>query len=366
MQKTLLIFSPSIEDGGVEKNLYNITNYFSDKINRVSIITANYNKRDKFKNRVNFISPNNNLWNYSNRYVKTFICLLLFVLFFIKEKNKVTILSFNSNIFAILTAKIFFCDIIIRSNASPQGYSKNKLKKIIFSNILKQANKVIVNSLEFKKQVMLAFGINAICIYNPLENIQYFNKLSKKKISFDFFKKNSLNIISVGRLVDQKDHITLLKAVKILSNKIKIKLLIVGNGEQKEKLLHFIHDNKIRGIVKIIKFQKNPYPYISKSDLFVLPSLYEGLPNVLLEAQSLKKFIISTDCSTGPKEILSNGKYGELFRVGNYKQLAKKINYYYKNTNKYKKKIALGHKNLFRFDFEKNCMMYLTTIKKFL
>ena len=366
MQKTLLIFSPSIEDGGVEKNLYNVTNYFSNKLNKVSIITANYNKKNKFKNKVNFISPNNSLWNYSNRYVKTFICLFLFVLFFIKEKNKITILSFNSNIFAILTAKIFFCDIVIRSNASPHGYLKNNIKKIIFSNILKQANKVIVNSLDFKKQIMLAFGINALCIYNPLENIQYINKLSKKKISFNFFKKNYLNIISVGRLVKQKDHITLLKAAKMLSDKIKIKLLIVGNGEQKKNLLNYIHDNKLGNIVKIIKFQKNPYPYISRSDLFVLPSLYEGLPNVLLEAQSLKKFIISTDCPTGPREILSNGDYGELFRVGNYNQLAKKISYYYKNQKKNKKKIALGYKNLFRFNFEKNCMLYLNTIKKFL
>ena len=152
----------------------------------------------------------------------------------------------------------------------------------------------------------------------------------------------------------------------MLSDKIKIKLLIVGNGEQKKNLLNYIHDNKLGNIVKIIKFQKNPYPYISRSDLFVLPSLYEGLPNVLLEAQSLKKFIISTDCPTGPREILSNGDYGELFRVGNYNQLAKKISYYYKNQKKNKKKIALGYKNLFRFNFEKNCMLYLNTIKKFL
>ena len=64
--------------------------------------------------------------------------------------------------------------------------------------------------------------------------------------------------------------------------------------------------------------------YLNQCDLLVLTSKYEGLPNVLLEAQYLKKYIISTDCKTGPREILNNGKYGDLFKVGDYKSLKKK------------------------------------------
>ena len=63
--------------------------------------------------------------------------------------------------------------------------------------------------------------------------------------------------------------------------------------------------------------------YLNQCDLLVLTSKYEGLPNVLLEAQYLKKYIISTDCKTGPREILNNGKYGDLFKVGDYKSLKK-------------------------------------------
>ena len=366
MQKTLLIFSPSIEDGGVEKNLYNITNYLSDKINKVSIITANYNKKKKFNNKVNFISPSNNFWNYSNRYLKTFICLYLFTLFFFKEKNKITIFSFNSNIFAILIAKIFCCKIVIRSNASPQGYAVTSLKKKIFSIFLKLSDRIIVNSLEFKNQIKQKFNVEALCIYNPLEDIKYIKRLSQKKIFFNFFRNDCLNIITIGRLVKQKDQITLLKSIMILSNKIKMRVLIIGDGEKKKDLLNFIKYNNLRKIVKIIKFQKNPYSYIFKSDLFILTSLYEGLPNVLLEAQALKKFIISSNCQTGPREILSAGKYGELFNVGNYNQLSNKISYFYKNQKKSKKKINLGYKKLFRFNFKNNCNQYLKTIIKFL
>jgi len=95
-----------------------------------------------------------------------------------------------------------------------------------------------------------------------------------------------------------------------------------------------------------------------------LSSKYEGLPNVLLEAMTLKKFIISTDCQTGPREILFNGKYGDLFKIGDFRMLSRLIyNFnFYKNENK--KKINLAYKSLARFDFDKNCKKYLKIINK--
>ena len=86
---------------------------------------------------------------------------------------------------------------------------------------------------------------------------------------------------------------------------------------------NYISENKLESFVKILDFNKNPYPLIKQSDLFILTSKFEGLPNVLLESLVLKKFIISSDCRTGPKEILLNGKGGLLFKVGDYKALSK-------------------------------------------
>ena len=77
--------------------------------------------------------------------------------------------------------------------------------------------------------------------------------------------------------------------------------------------------------VKLLNFVENPYNYIKQTDLFILSSKYEGLPNVLLETLVIRKFIISSDCPTGPKEILSNGKGGLLFKNGDYKDLSKKL-----------------------------------------
>ena len=96
----------------------------------------------------------------------------------------------------------------------------------------------------------------------------------------------------------------------------------------------------------------------------MLSSLFEGLPNVLLEAQVLKKFIISSNCPTGPREILLNGRAGFLFDVGDYKKLSKLILEYSKNKNLLSKKIIIGYKNLQRFDYESNLKEYLKVINK--
>jgi glycosyltransferase involved in cell wall biosynthesis len=141
-----------------------------------------------------------------------------------------------------------------------------------------------------------------------------------------------------------------------------LNLLIVGRGVEKKNLINYIHENNLSKFVQVIDFQNNPFNLIKSSDVFLLSSLYEGLPNVLLESQVLKKFIISSNCPTGPKEILLNGKAGFLFNVGDYKRLSDLILYYSKNKRKLSKKILVGYKNLKRFDYDQNLQNYLDII----
>ena len=103
---------------------------------------------------------------------------------------------------------------------------------------------------------------------------------------------------------------------------------------------------------------------MKQTELFVLSSKYEGLPNVLLEALSMKKFIISSKCPTGPKEILSNGKGGLLFSVGNHKELANKIIYYQKNKKKCFNMLRYATKKLHRFDYQKNLEKYFNLVNQ--
>ena len=203
--------------------------------------------------------------------------------------------------------------LITRSNSSPSGWSKNIFKNTIFKILFKVPKKIIVNSIDFKKEIDKKYKINSLHIYNPL-NKEIIKRMSKKKINSDFFKNADLKIINVARFTDQKDHITLLKSICILiKKKINLKLLIMGYGPNFRKINSFVKDNKLESHVKISNFDKNPFRFINASNLFILSSIYEGLPNVLLEAICLKKFIISSNCPTGPREILKNGKLGMLF-----------------------------------------------------
>jgi glycosyltransferase involved in cell wall biosynthesis len=212
-------------------------------------------------------------------------------------------------------------------------------------------------------------NIKSKLIYNPL-NYKEIKLKSKDKIKFNFFKKNTTNFISVGRLTNQKDHMTLLIALKFIKNKIanpKIKLLIIGKGVNYKILNFYIKKNKLENIAKLIGYKKNPYPYIKKSDCFILSSIYEGLPNVLLEAMCLDKYIISSNCPTGPYEILNKIKYKDFFKIQDYKKLAELMINFSLSKKRYTKNIKGSYrKTLYKFNFEKNCEKYYQCYKTIL
>ena len=89
-------------------------------------------------------------------------------------------------------------------------------------------------------------------------------------------------------MTDQKDQLLILKAFKNLKKKINYKLIILGKGKNKKILKSYINKNRLQNNIKLIGYKNNPYPYLLKSDIFILSSKFEGLPNVLLEAQYLK------------------------------------------------------------------------------
>tara|TARA_B100001057_G_scaffold325447_1_gene325656 strand:- start:435 stop:1532 length:1098 start_codon:yes stop_codon:yes gene_type:complete len=358
-QKKLVIFMPSIEVGGVEKNLIILANHLINKISDISIITISKKFRNKFNRKIKFITLHSNFWTSLGKRKKFLISLYLLTLQIIRNR-KITVLCLQGNIYCTLLCKIFGIKIIVRSNTAPDGWSHNIYKFFCYKYILSLADKVIVNSLEFKKRFKTKFNIDAICIYNPLDKKEIIRK-SKIRQNTKFHKEK-LNLISVGRLVDQKDQITLLKAVNIIKNKVDFNLVIIGDGKEKNNLLNYIYSNKLHKKVQILSSKNDPLSMIKASDIFLLSSLYEGLPNVLLEAQVLKTYIISSNCPTGPKEILLNGKAGSLFKVGDYKSLANILINFSNNKRKNSKKIILGYKNLFRFDYKKNLKNYFNQI----
>ena len=363
MKSKIILFMPCVDLGGVEKNFFLISNFLAENKNNIVVISVSKNIKSRLHKNIKFVSLNLNIWSKLSRRLKFILGIFLLIREIFKDKNSLVV-SFQANIYCGLLSKLFGFNLIIRSNSSPAGWSKNFIKKCFYKIGLHAAKKVIVNSKDFKKIIKKEFNINATTIYNPLNKNEII-KLSKKKIKFSFFKRNYLNLINVGRLEDQKDHLTLLKAIKIVNERIKVKLLIIGNGKNQDELNKYINENNLNSAVKILNDIHNPFPYLCRSDLFILSSLFEGLPNVLLEAITLKKFVISTNCSTGPSEILLNGKGGILVPIKNYKKMAENIIYCHRNKKILKKKTIYANKKLDRFDLKNNLNNYLKIFEKF-
>lgn len=360
LKKKLVIFMPSIEGGGVEKNLFIVSNYLGKKLSDTKIITADTSNNKKFQN-LKIINPNIKLLKIKSRLWKFIICIFELIKIILKNKN-IIVLSFQANLYCAIICKLIFnVTLVSRANSSPSGWSSNIFKNFIFKYLLGKIDFIIVNSLLFKKEIDKKFGLKSKCIYNPL-NIKQIKLLSKKKVFLKIPKKK-LILINIGRLVHQKNQITFLKSLNLLKDKLDFFAIILGQGNLRKQLNQFIIKNKLNKKVQIIKYKNNPYPLIKKSDILVHSALYEGLPNVLLEALALKKFVISSDCPTGPREILSNGNGGDLFEPKNYKLLAKKILSYSKNKKMNNKKIKFGYKNLNKFDYQINLEKYLNLIK---
>ncbi|MFI5322031.1 MAG: glycosyltransferase [Thermodesulfobacteriota bacterium] len=167
-----------------------------------------------------------------------------------------------------------------------------------------------------------------IKIYNGID-IENVKKESEEKLNGETEEilqdKNTKKIITSGRLTNVKNHELLIRAYNKMQFRSNTKLLILGTGEKKEKLQNLANNLGIGDDVLFLGWRKNPFNIISRCDLFVLSSDWEGLPLVIIEAMSLGIPVISTDCPSGPGEILENGKCGVLVKPKDENKLADAI-----------------------------------------
>jgi glycosyltransferase involved in cell wall biosynthesis len=132
-------------------------------------------------------------------------------------------------------------------------------------------------------------------------------------------------LLGVGRLTRQKDFPTLLRAFALVRKSRPCRLMILGEGQDRASLESLTAELGIRDDVTMPGFVDNPYAYMSKSALLVLSSRWEGSPNVLTEALALGTPVVSTDCPSGPEEILDHGRFGPLVPMGHPDAMAHAI-----------------------------------------
>jgi glycosyltransferase involved in cell wall biosynthesis len=130
----------------------------------------------------------------------------------------------------------------------------------------------------------------------------------------------------VGRFADQKDHAMLLAAFHIVHRQMsEVKLILFGDGPNRSRLEHQRSQLELTDVVDMPGFTPEPFAQMAAADVFVLSSIYEGLPTVLAEALACGTTCVSTDCPSGPREILEDGKYGYLVPVADAPALAEGI-----------------------------------------
>ncbi|NJP08631.1 MAG: glycosyltransferase [Leptolyngbyaceae cyanobacterium RU_5_1] len=162
-------------------------------------------------------------------------------------------------------------------------------------------------------------------IHNPVVTPDVLNKL-QAAIDHPWFASGEPPVIlGVGRLVSQKDFPTLIDAFARVRQQRPSRLMILGEGDDRPKLEAQIRTLGLQQDVALPGFVDNPYAYMANASVFALSSIFEGFGNVVAEAMAAGTPIVSTDCESGPAEILANGKFGKLVPVSNADALADAI-----------------------------------------
>lgn len=190
---------------------------------------------------------------------------------------------------------------------------------------LEKYDKIVTICDEMKKNTIKLYPFlekKILRIYNPFNFERILKNAEEYYLDKEIVKENFA--VSVMRLTENsKDFDTLIKAWEILKEKnISLKLYILGEGIDKKNIENKIKLANQEDNIILLGNIKNPYPWIKSSKMLIHSSKFEGLPTVLIEALILNKIVISSNCISGPKEILENGEIGYLYEVGDYKKLA--------------------------------------------
>ncbi|MBS1512399.1 MAG: glycosyltransferase [Bacteroidetes bacterium] len=203
------------------------------------------------------------------------------------------------------TGKVIMCE---RTHQTTMQQSHSAIYRM-FSKFMvmfsyKRADLVLANSYAMQTDLVENFKIRTPVkvIYNPVDLAFIRNHINETP---DFvFEKDTFYFISVGGFRKEKNHLLLLQAFFILKH-LPCKLLIVGGGVLEDELKQKVHDFGMSNKVIFCGWENNPFKYVSRSHCFVLSSDVEGFPNVLIEALACGRAVISTDCSSGPRELLA-------------------------------------------------------------
>ena len=326
----IAMFIPSLDGGGAERVFVQIANGLSIKAGRVDLLVSRSDGHYR-----QFVSGSVNLIDFCK---PSTLSTLFSLISYIRDNKPDIILSTltNANVIILLAALLSRHPplIVIRETIEMSEYIsrvpgfKIKVFNILARLLYPRADAVISLSKGVATDLQKRFTSlkqSIKVIYNPGPSEQ---ELSIREYPSDLFlksKENGLVFVALGRLHDQKDYPTLIKAFTKVRKKVCSNLWILGEGEERASLEELVLELGMENDVFMPGFVKNPYPYLKAADVFVMSSKYEGGPSSMLQAMACGCKIVSTDAPSGPAEFLDYGEQGRLVRVGDVSAFADSI-----------------------------------------
>lgn len=330
MKKRIALFTASLNCGGAERVMITLANNFFKQgyITDLILVEANGPYLKEVEPGVNIISL---------RSRKAIFSLFPLMLYLRKVRPDIMLSTLPTiNIVAVLANKLtriktrLFVRVSI--TASMGERFENRVNERVISLLrrwaLKHSENIIAPSAGVADDLVLKLGIQKQkikIIYNPID-YQKIQTLASESVPFFFdFDPAVRVVLAVGRMNPQKDFATLIKAFALAEQTENSVLLLLGEGGDREQLTKLVTELNLNNKVFMPGIVDNPFAYMKQASVFVLSSKYEGLPNVLLQALATGVPIVSTDCPSGPREILENGRWGCLVPVGDPNKMAKGI-----------------------------------------
>jgi len=315
------MFIPSLGGGGAERVFVQLANGLATKVKTVDLVVVNGEGHYR-----QFVSGNVNVVDLGKS--STFASLFA-LRKFIKDRSPSVVLSTMTNANVVLLLATLFLRrppaIIIRETiVLSENLSRVpglKAKTLIFfaqllypmADAVVSLSKGVAADLE-RKIANLKRAVKVI--YNPGPSEQEFSVDGQPSEQFLRSKESGFVFVALGRLHEQKDYPTLIKAFAKIRKEVRCSLWIFGDGEDRAMLERLVHQLGMDGDVFMPGFVKDPYPYLKSADVFVMSSSYEGGPSSMLQAMACGCKIVSTDAPYGPAEFLENGQQGRLVPVG--------------------------------------------------
>jgi glycosyltransferase involved in cell wall biosynthesis len=330
MSETIAMFMPSLAGGGAERVMINLANSMVLQGHKVDLVlfsaTGPYAKQ---------LHPGIKCIDLQSRGAILSLPKLVNYLKQSKPKTLISALA-HCNVVAAYAKKLSGSETIV-IGVDHNVYTLPKdanIKLRIRQGILRaamrftypMADHIVAVSQGIADNLKHFVGIkkDIKVVYNPVLSKDIFRK-ADLSIDHPWLGQGIPVIMGVGRLEKRKDFPNLIRAFALLRKKRPLRLMILGEGEDRGMLEALIQKLELSNDVRLVGFVDNPYAYMKQADVFALSSIFEGLPTVLIEAMALGTPIVATDCESGPREILEAANYGSLVPTQNPEVLAKAI-----------------------------------------